>query len=309
MILSRYFVLLCLLFGYIPVHAFELKLQKVTEQVYALIGEIGPRSKNNHAMNNTMGFVVTQQGVILVSSGATPRGAQLIEKTITTITRQPIRWVINIGVQDHHWLGNSYFANKGAEIIALAHTVKGQQNHLFDHLRRLEKIIPNEAKEVKATYAAKPIESDTAELNLGGIDMQLIWTKGGHFTEDAYLWLPQQKIVFSGDLVFHNRMLGIQSHTPVLALQKAFHNMAALKPEYIIPGHGYAGSLALAHRDTGDYIDWLVKNVKQAQEDWKDISETTDLLQNISTFKHLKFYDGWHRRNINRVYLYLESAQ
>ncbi len=288
---------------------FELETQKVTENIYALVGEIGPRTDQNHALNNTLGFIVTDQGVVLVGSGATPKAAELIQHNIQQVTDKPVKWVINIGVQDHHWMGNSYFSAKGAEIIALSRTVRGQQANVDDHLQRLIQSGLRDVKEINPVYASSPIDKDKAILNLGGIAMHLSWTGGAHFAEDATLWLPQQKVIFTGDLVFHERMLGIQPHTPLLKLQQAFHDMEALNPQFIIPGHGHAGDLDQARRDSGDYVDFLVTNVKQALDDWQDMAETVDGLEDAPAFKHLKFYDGWHRRNINRSYLFLESIQ
>ncbi|MEJ1360138.1 MAG: hypothetical protein RPU94_04755, partial [Candidatus Sedimenticola sp. (ex Thyasira tokunagai)] len=115
--LGRRVLLFALLLVVIDATAFELRVQQVTDDVYALVGDTGPRTYDNHALNNTLGFVVTAEGVVLVDSGATPEGARLIEKAIAGVTHLPVRWVINTGMQDHKWMGNSYFAVKGAEII------------------------------------------------------------------------------------------------------------------------------------------------------------------------------------------------
>ena len=289
--------------------AFELQPEKVSDNVWALVGEIGGRTQENHGLNNTLGFIVTPKGVILIGSGATPAGARLIEQTIGRITRQPVRWVINIGAQDHHWLGNSYFAGKGAQIIALARTVQAQRQHVDDHLRRLKKVVPDEAGTVRPVYADRIIDSDRADLDLGGVPVQLIWPGNGHFPGDAVAWLPQQRIVFTGDFVFNDRMLGVHPFSQVVEWHKAFHKIAALEPRVVIPGHGFPGPLSKAQHDTGDYLDFLVENIGQALDDWKELGETTDRLADAPQFRHLKFYDGWHRTNINRTYLQMESAQ
>ena len=75
-----------------------------------------------------MGFVVTSEGVALIDSGASAQGAGLIEERIARVTDHPVRWVINTGSQDHRWLGNAYFADRGAEIIALERTVATQKS-------------------------------------------------------------------------------------------------------------------------------------------------------------------------------------
>ena len=289
--------------------AFALQTEKVAPDIYALVGEIGPRSAENHALNNTMGFVVTPKGVVLVSTGASPSGARLIEAAIKRVTDQPIRWVINVGSQDHHWLGNSWFVEQGAKIIALAKTVASQKNHVDDHLFKLRKVIKSQADDIKPVYASMPINADHARFTLGGVQFELLWPGGGHFPGDAVLWLPEQKIVFTGDYVFLDRMLGIQPYSSLQNWQKSFKKIAALKPRLVIPGHGHPAKWAKAQQETGDYLDWLMRNIKAALTDWKEIGDTVNDLSEAPQFRHLKFYENWHRKNINRAYLQLEAAQ
>lgn len=134
--------------------------EKVSDNAWALVGEIGGRTPENHGLNNTLGFVAAPDGVILIGSGATPVGARLIKQTIARITPKPIRWVINTGAQDHHWLGNSYFEDKGAEIIALVRTVKAQKQHVEEHIDRLKRFVGKEAEAIRPIYASRIIDAD-----------------------------------------------------------------------------------------------------------------------------------------------------
>lgn len=49
---------------------FVPKAQLVVDQVYAIVGPLGQRSAANAGLNANYGFVVTEQGVILIDSGA-----------------------------------------------------------------------------------------------------------------------------------------------------------------------------------------------------------------------------------------------
>lgn len=206
-------------------------------------------------------------------------------------------------------MGNSYFIDQGIEVIALARTAASQQEHIPDELQRLQAGIGPEVDTIKPLSATRVMDADRQSLKLGGVDFELIWPGAAHFEGDAVLWLPQQQVIFTGDLVFHDRMLGVQPYSQVSSWQQAFQNMAELKPRYIVPGHGFPGDLSKSRRDTGDYLDWLMLEVGQAIEDWEPIDETVDKLEDAPQFKHLQFYDAWHRRNINRTYLELEAAQ
>jgi len=289
--------------------AIELKVQQVTKQVYALVGEIGPRTPQNHALNNTLGFVLTRDGVVLVSSGATPLAAKLVEKTIAEVSTLPIILVINIGVQDHHWMGNSYFAAKNIPIKALQRTVDSQREQIPNHLNRLRTQIGEEASQVNPVFASDIIRADQRAFRIGDTNFELLWPGDGHFKGDAVLWLPASKVVFTGDHVYQDRLLGIHPTTPVVKWQQSFHEIAKLKPQHVVPGHGYPGDFSRAVAETGSYLDWIVPAVRNALADWKELDETIELLANKPAFEQLKYYDSWHKRNIHQVYMQLEAAQ
>jgi glyoxylase-like metal-dependent hydrolase (beta-lactamase superfamily II) len=98
--------------------ALEVRFQPVADDVYAYIGDTGPRTIENEALNANIGLVVTPAGAVLIDSGATFQSARKIDEAVRKVTQQPVRWVINTGGQDHRWLGNGYFQAQGAEIIA-----------------------------------------------------------------------------------------------------------------------------------------------------------------------------------------------
>jgi len=293
-------------------HALHLDTYKINDTTYALIGELGPRTYENHGLNNTVGFVITRNGVVLIDSGASPMGAEEITKRVAAVTGKAIKWVINTGSQDHRWLGNSYFKARGAEIIALKKSVTTQKKFVDDHVSNLQSTLKDRAKGITPQYATKVIDSNHAKLNLGGTQIEIIWFGDSHFPGDAVVWIPEQKIVFTGDMVYVDRMLGILPYSDVISWQQAFHKMAQLKPEWVVPGHGNVYPLSKVQAETGDYLDFLVNGVKKAQEDWLELDDTVNLLstkESAAPFAHLKNFDSWHRTNINRTFLALESAE
>lgn len=307
--MSRW-ILSLLLIGYSAGSwAFELTVEPVVGNVYAIVGEIGPRTPHNHGLNNTLGFVVTSDSVVLVGSGATPVGAKLVEEAVASVTSQPIRLLVNIGVQDHHWMGNSYFANKGIPIKALARTVENQRQQTEAQLARLTAQVGDETKTVVPTYATDVVDADRQAFDVGGVAFELLWPGDGHFTGDAVLWLPKSRAVFSGDFVFHDRLLGVHPTSLVARWQPSFHEIEKFDPLYVIPGHGHAGNWDKARLDTGDYLDWLLQEVGKALDDWQELGETIEQLAEAPAFAHLKFFDGWHKRNIHQTYMQLEVSR
>jgi len=290
-----------------PAQALQLTPQKLIDGVYALIGPTQNRTYENHALNNNLGFVVTADGIALIDSGASRQGAALIEEAVRSVTDLPIRWVFNIGVQDHRWLGNAYFADKGARIIALHRTVDGQKHYADNHVALLKNVLKDRFVGTQPLTSPTPMQADFAEFEFGGVAFQLRWLGDAHYRGDAVLLLPKSGVLFAGDIVFHDRMLGVWPHSPVDHWRNTFRVMEKLPAKIVVPGHGNPGDLAKARHDTGNYLDFLADNVIPAARDWEPLDAVTERLADQPAFKHLQHYDGWHKRNINQTYIQFEG--
>jgi len=286
--------------------AYTPHAEKVVDNVYALVGPLGQRSADNDGLNNNQGFIVTGQGVVLVDSGASRLGAEKIARAIAAVTPQPIRWVINLGGQDHRWLGNDYFASHGAEIIALQDTAKTQRENARQQLDALQRFLGKRLQGTRAHVADKLLAGDPASFELAGEKLVLSYSNA-HFPGDAMLWLPQHKVVFTGDLVYVDRLLAVLPWSSVRNAQQAFKAMEKLQPKYIVPGHGHVCDLATARRDTGDYYDFLNNVIGAAATEMEPMSDVLNKYSRLPAFEHLEHFDDLHRANMNRTYLEYEA--
>ncbi|MBI3430685.1 MAG: MBL fold metallo-hydrolase [Hydrogenophilales bacterium] len=285
---------------------YQPEAERVTDNVYALVGPLGQRSADNDGLNANFGFIVTPRGVILIDSGASRLGAEKIAAAIGKVTGKPVRWVINTGSQDHRWLGNDFFAGKGAEVIALAHTAATQAEYAAQHMEGLKRLLGERMQGTQPLPASQTLGGDSATLELGGETLTLTYTDA-HFPGDAWVWLPKRGVMFSGDLVFVDRLLGVLPGSSVKNGQKAFHAMAALKPAHIVPGHGRVCDLAQAQHETGDYYDFLAGKVGAAAKDMEPMEATLDRYADLPEFRHLENYGDLHRANMNRAFTEFES--
>jgi glyoxylase-like metal-dependent hydrolase (beta-lactamase superfamily II) len=287
-------------------HAFEPRAEKVVDNVYAIVGPLGQRSAENDGLNANFGFVVTPKGVILIDSGASLLGAKKIEAAIAGVTKQPVRWVVNTGSQDHRWLGNDYFAGQGAEVIAMSRTAATQAEYAGQHMEGMKRFLGERMQGTRPLPAPKTLAGDSATLERGGETLELTYTNA-HFPGDAWVWLPKQRVMLSGDLVYVDRLLGVLPWSSVKNGQQAFKAMAALKPARIVPGHGRVCDLAQAQRETGDYYDFLANQVGAAAREMEPLAETLDRYADLPAFRHLDNYEGLHRANMNRAFTEFES--
>jgi glyoxylase-like metal-dependent hydrolase (beta-lactamase superfamily II) len=286
--------------------AFEPRAERVTDNIYAIIGPLGQRSADNDGLNDNLGFIVTPKGVILIDSGASYLGAERVAAAIARVTREPVRWVINTGSQDHRWLGNDYFASKGAELIALERTARTQAKYADQQLDMLKRFIGKRLEGTRPRPAETRLKGDNVHLTLGGTELVLHYTDA-HYPGDAWVELPKQQLVFTGDLVFVDRLLGVMPYSSVRNGHRAFQELVALGPKILVPGHGGVCDMKKAQRETGDYYDFLVNKIGAAARDMEDMEEVLDRYSHLPAFEQLKNYDTLHRANMNRTFLEYES--
>ncbi len=286
---------------------YEPKAEQVNDNVYAIIGPTDARTYENHGMNANYGVITTDEGVILIDSGPGAFSGPHIERAVAAVTEKPVRWVVNIGVQDHRWLGNDYFRGQGAEIIAFEKTVQSQKEFADQHMEgRLPDALKERFEGTEPAYADRVLEGDTATITLGGTEIELSLTDA-HFPGDAMAYLPAADTVFTGDLVYVDRMLGVHPWSNPQNGLEAFGRLEEIDPEHVVPGHGRVSDMKRARRDSGDYYDFLVNTVGEAARNFEAMSDVLDANEDVEDFKHLEHYDSWHRTNMNRTFILFEG--
>jgi glyoxylase-like metal-dependent hydrolase (beta-lactamase superfamily II) len=286
-------------------HAQEvLNTRELAENVYALVGPLTNRDTENLGNNANFGVVITEDGVVLIDSGGSEKGARMIDAAIRRITDKPVRVVINTGGQDHRWLGNGYFKAQGARIIASEAAVADQRARSRDQLIALANLIGVEGLAGTEPVYAEEIFSERTTLTLGNTRLDIRHVGHAHTPGDSFVWLPEHKILFSGDIVYLDRMPSIGPQSAHRGWIDAFEVLAALEPEVVVGGHGDPANLAKAKADTYDYLVFLRQAVGDLIEGGGGIEDVGSIDQ--SRFGYLANYDALKGRNAQRVYEELE---
>ena len=298
----KHLILAAALAGATPVVALDVVL--VADGVYALVGDLSQRSPENLGNNATFGVIVTSEGVVLIDSGAGWKAAAEIDAVIDTFTDQPVRFVINSGGQDHRWIGNAYWQAQGATVIASEVAVADHKDRGSLQMTGLNALVGAEGLEGTVLSYADITFRDTYTLSPGGVDLEITFAGQAHTPGDSFIWMPSTRVVFGGDIVYIERILGIgeQSHSGTWI--EVFEAMAVLTPEIVVPGHGNPVPLAGATADTYDYLVNLRTQMGAYIDDGGDIIESVHVEQ--SAFSYLQNYEGLAKRNAQQVYSEME---
>ena len=285
--------------------AVEIRFEPVAPNVYAFVGETGQRSYENEGLNANIGLVVTRDGALLIDSGASFQGARQIAQAVRQITPQPIKWVINTGGQDHRWLGNGYFIQHGAQVFAHADAKADMLARGSFHVAGLKGILKEKLDGTEPTLPTTFLTSKDETLKLGGMDIEIKHRGGGHTPGDVVVWLPAQQMLFSGDVAYVDRLLGIFPFSNTRHWLESFELIESLQPNRIVPGHGQVCDLSRAQADTGSYLRALRAHMAKAVADMEGLSAA---IQSFDASPYMRLLNAadLHPGNASRTYLELE---
>ena len=289
----------------LPASAFAetLAVQPVTDDVWAIVGQLEQRSPENLANNATFGLVVTPEGAVLIDPGGSWQGAEMLHAVIRTVTDQPVVHVINTGGQDHRWLGNGYWQAQGATVIASEAAVEDHRARAGDHMIALSQFLGEGLDGTEPAYADVTFETDYT-LEFGGLTFEIMHRGAAHTPGDSFIWLDERDVMFTGDIVYVDRILGNGPARDTDSWIAVFEAMAAFDPAHIVPGHGHATDLAKATRDTYDYRVNLRTQIGALIANGGDIMDAPAI--DLSNWTYLEQFDSLAGRNAQATFEEME---
>ena len=283
--------------------AFEYNLvpQKLTNDVYCFFGKPENISKENGGnMVNTC-FVQTKEGFVVIDSGPTYGYASQAYAQMQKIAALPVKYVINTHDHDDHWLGNSFYKDKGALLIG---PETYEQNIVPGMSTRMEKSVDKETFAGTKVVKLDKVVYEKYSFTLGSTIFtiqQLV--KQAHTKGDLVVYLPQKKVLFAGDLVFNDRVSSLRDGSVIGSL-KALELIDRLHPKVIVGGHGYRTD-SNATQVFKAYLTTMKKQILEALDNDVSIDEISKKV-NMTEYEKMKLYDVLHRRNVFDAYRELE---
>lgn len=279
------------------------KPQAVIPGVWSAIGATAPQTYENSGHNNNLSFVITEEGVLVMNAGANYLLAQSLHEEIKKLTKQPVKYVVLENAQSHAILGSNYWKSQGATIIAhkeAAHEIKqngdtilqSTRTRLRDKAFKTEVVMPDIVFE------------DKHELKMGSWKFEVRYLGLAHSPGDIMVWIPEKKLVISGDIAFHERLLPLFEDTNTAEWIKTWDKFEALGAEIIIPGHGGPTQIGEVTKYTRDYLVYLRAKVAEVVKKGGSLADAYKVDQ--TPYAHLDTYDELARVNAGMVFRAME---
>jgi glyoxylase-like metal-dependent hydrolase (beta-lactamase superfamily II) len=206
---------------------------RLSEHAYAYTAEGDPNS----------GVVVGDNAALVVDTTATPVMAQHLIRHIRSVTDKPIKYVVLSHYHAVRVLGASaYFAEGAQEVIASRGTYeliaeRGAQD-MQSEIERFPRLFDAVDSVPGLTWPSMVFERDLT-LFLGKLEVQIRHVGMGHTKGDTIVWLPREKVLFSGDLVEYGAA-AYAGDAQLAHWPQTLEALRALGPEKLVPGRGPA---------------------------------------------------------------------
>jgi len=285
----------------------QLKPIQVAPHTYFVQGlpEMGSSANQNFISN--AGFVVTPKGVVVVDALGSPILAKKLIQEIARITPQKVVAVIVTHYHADHIYGLQEFKKIGAKIYA-----QGEGRNYLSSDTAKQRLIASRidfAPWVNANtqlVAADVWIDQRTKLNIGGIEFLVSRVGPAHAPEDLMVYIPSEKVLFAGDLVFRGRIPFV-GNADSKGWLVALDEIEKLKPKIIVPGHGaYSTNPSEDIIFTRNYLKYLRESMSKAALNLDPFDEAYRQAD-WSEYEGMPLFRAANRMNAYNVYLSIQS--
>ncbi len=282
-------------------------LHKVTDGVYTVIGQMdAPNAANRGYMCNVT-FIITGKGVVVVDSGGSLENGRMLIRHIRRITDKPVTHVINTHAHADHWFGNHAFSQLTPKPVIIGHAnMKKRAREIAPRwLRFMERSTKGASRGTRPVLPDRTVTGNTV-LKTGGVEIRLIHTGFSHTRGDLVVWLPQKRVLITGDVLTYKRIPGMRDASP-LGNIRALEMLLQLPARHVVPGHGPVSDRRAIRYMLG-YLRLLRREVARYQDQGLQPYEMLTRI-NVGKYVEMAMFSHQFRNNVFRMYHDIEQAQ
>ena len=286
----------------------EWKPDQVAEDVYVIHGPLETPSPSNQGFMNNPGFLVTEEGVVVVDPGGSVQTGELVLREIEKITDKPVIAVFNSHVHGDHWLGNHAIHDRYPDVKIYAHPrmIEGVTNGAGEEwLEMSMRMTEGAVAGTEVVNATHPID-DGDSVKISGLHFDVYHNGKAHTLTDVMIHIPEKQVMFLGDNASVNRL--VRNEGSVKGNIQALENAAKTQTKVFVPGHGPSGPDSNAIYM--DYLKLAYKHVRKGfEDDLSDFEIKPVAKAAMVTSPKWADFDRLFGKHINSIYSEIEAAE
>ena len=200
----------------------------------------GDRLESSYGANCT--GIVGRDAALLVDPLIAPSHARLVEKAVRAWTDRPIRFVVLTHHHTDHALGASWFASRGAEVVAhrACRAAMEAEHPALVAARRQVPALADLFRDAVPHAPTHVLGEDEWRADLGGTRVRVAHPGPGHTPGDLVLSFEDESVTVCGDLVSVGYHVNYED-AALDRLEDGLDRLRRLGTRTYVPGHGATG--------------------------------------------------------------------
>ncbi|WP_455223400.1 MBL fold metallo-hydrolase [Kaarinaea lacus] len=286
----------------------DIQPMKIGLNTYVI--EHGPHDEDekiSHGFHNNPGFVVTDDGVVVIDTGSSYEIGKMILRKIAGVTSRPITHIFTTHFHGDHWLANQALVEAYPDVRTIAHPelialLNGGEDKFW--LDTFAKRLGDNFAGTKAVIPNTPAES--REYKIGGITFQVTLFDKAHTATDLMVNVVEEGILFTGDII-NNEHLSFMGHGNFKGAYEATQKALAMSPKHVVVGHGRSGKINLVKEFAGLYQQLRSAVGKYYEQGLMDYEMKPKVVAELDKYKNWDAFDRQIGPYISQVIVELET--
>jgi glyoxylase-like metal-dependent hydrolase (beta-lactamase superfamily II) len=251
----------------------EVPPQQVAERTWVFTDE-----RINLVPN--IGVVVGDRATLVVDTGMGRRNGERLLERVSELSDKPLLLTLTHFHPEHGWGAQAF---EGAATIVYNRVQREELDEKFSTFvelfssfgREIEELLAN----VKLVRPHVAYGGDEAQLDLGGVTVQLSYHGPAHTRGDQLVTVPSEGVLFAGDLV-ENRFFPIMPDEDAHGNEwiALLNRMQAREASTVVPGHGEVGDSALI-AEVREYLEYVRQRVHEAAANHTSLDDAKNQLE------------------------------
>lgn len=254
------------------------QVREIKPRVFAWIPDdvIEEEGDPQYVRAGTAGFIIADQGVVVINSTNSPFHARELLYEIRQRTQEPVWYVINTGSSGDEMLGNEVFGDLQAVILSTPQIQAAirERGEALAARERGDRVLQRSMRGIHITPPNRTFEGQM-ELPLAPLSIQLIALDSG--VKGLAVHIPQLRVAFLGDL-FQNQYFPRLGSRDIHGWIEALRKAEAWGADVYVPGHGEPAGRDQVQQFR-EFLEWLASQVQTRIQEGKSLERVQlDLL-------------------------------
>ena len=240
-----------------------------------------------------VGIIVGSRATLVIDPGLGRRNGETVLREVARVSRNAEVFIASTHFHAEHTTGYLAFPATATYVNSVAQEAEFAEG-IAPQIKAFSARSPMIAGLLQGATGRKADVTFDRDyvLDLGGVRVRFLVVGPTHTRADTALFVEEDGVLFSGDVVMNNSFLAATPVTSMRAWLAAFDTLEALRPRTIVPSHGEVGDGSIIGPNRA-----IMRGVQTRVQALKAQGRTADEAATMVQMEYQEMHPGWPRAN------------